>query len=121
MRETQAYSACANFVLQQGTSLGEGLVGGDAPLERWLGWLMPYVRVRLCRALDKVDTDEPGRMLCVHRAQVFVTATHIDIILALDELPIEIRLAGLDRNPGWVPAAGRLIAFHFEQKIVGTF
>ena len=26
----------------------------------------------------------------------------------------EIRMAGLDRDPGWVPAAGRVISFHFE-------
>jgi len=43
-----------------------------------------------------------------------VTATHVDIFFALDELPIEIRLAGLDRNPGWVPAAGRFIALHYD-------
>jgi hypothetical protein len=42
-----------------------------------------------------------------------VTATRLDIMLRLDELPIQIRLAGLDRDPGWVPAAGRTIAFHF--------
>jgi hypothetical protein len=37
---------------------------------------------------------------------------HINFALA--ELPIEIRIAGLDRDPGWVPAAGRFIAFHFH-------
>ena len=31
----------------------------------------------------------------------------------LRELPIEVRLSGLDRDPGWVPAAGRFVAFHF--------
>jgi hypothetical protein len=25
-----------------------------------------------------------------------------------------VRLAGLDRDPGWVPAAGRRVAFHYE-------
>ena len=34
--------------------------------------------------------------------------------LPLAELPIAIRLAGLDRDPGWIPAAGRSVAFHFE-------
>jgi hypothetical protein len=28
-------------------------------------------------------------------------------------LPLQIRFAGLDRDPGWVPAAGRFITFHF--------
>jgi len=34
--------------------------------------------------------------------------------LSLTELPLEIRLAGLDRDPGWIPAAGRFLAFHFS-------
>jgi hypothetical protein len=88
--------------------------GGTTALERWLGWLMPYVRARLRRALQVVDPDELAQIVCTHHARIFVSATHLDILLALDALPIEIRLAGLDRNPGWVPAAGRFIAFHFE-------
>jgi hypothetical protein len=32
----------------------------------------------------------------------------------LHHLPLSIRLAGLDRNPGWVPASGCDIRFHFE-------
>jgi hypothetical protein len=87
---------------------------GTAPLARWLGWLMPYVRARLHRALQVLDADELAQILCTHHARVFVTATHVDITMALDALPIGVRLAGLDRDPGWVPAAGRFIAFHFE-------
>jgi hypothetical protein len=45
---------------------------------------------------------------------VHVTATHVDVMLSLADLPIAIRFAGLDRNPGWIPAAGRYLAFHFE-------
>ena len=93
---------------------GAGSVEGAAPLERWLARLMPYVRARLQRALGVADTDELARVVCEQQARVCVTATHLDIFLALATLPIAIRLAGLDRNPGWVPAAGRYIAFHFE-------
>ena len=74
---------------------------------------MPYVRARLQRALGLADADELGAPLCAHQARVYVTATHLDVALALEALPIAIRLAGLDRDPGWVPAAGRYIAFHF--------
>ena len=83
-------------------------------IKRWLGWLMPYVQARLKRALALSDVDELPYVLCEHSARILVTATHLDIILSLDELPVEIRIAGLDRDPGWVPAAGRFIAFHFE-------
>jgi hypothetical protein len=86
----------------------------DDPLRRWLDWLMPYVRARLRRALGLHHADDPVPMLCQHPARVFVTPAHVDVLLNLDTLPIEIRLAGLDRNPGWLPAAGRTIMFHFE-------
>jgi hypothetical protein len=85
------------------------------PLRRWLDWLMPYIQIRLRRALGLGADDDPAPMLCQHHARVYVTPTHLDVLLNLDTLPIEIRLAGLDRSPGWLPAAGRMITFHFEQ------
>jgi hypothetical protein len=48
-----------------------------------------------------------------HAARVTLSDTRLDIFLFLDELPVEIRIARLDRDPGWIPAAGRWIAFHF--------
>ena len=87
-------------------------------VQRWLSWLMPYIYVRLQRALGLTDTDDLPHILCEHHAQVVVTATHLDVTISLSDLPIEIRLAGLDRNPLWVPAAGRFIAFHFESGMV---
>jgi len=83
-------------------------------IERWLRWLMPYVRVRLQRALGLANAGDVPRVLCKHAARIILTATHLDIVLSLAALPIEVRLSGLDRNPGWVPAAGRFVAFHFE-------
>jgi hypothetical protein len=86
----------------------------ETPLRRWLNWLMPYIRARLLRAFGMGDQDDPAVMLIPHTARVFITPAHIDVMLDLNTLPIEIRLAGLDRNPGWIPAAGRVITFHFE-------
>jgi hypothetical protein len=43
-----------------------------------------------------------------------VTATRLNVTFELARLPLAVRLAGLDRDPGWVPAAGRYVAFHFE-------
>jgi hypothetical protein len=53
-------------------------------------------------------------LVVMHSARVRLTGTHLDIFLTLEELPVEIRIARLDRDPGWVPAAGRYIAFHFQ-------
>jgi hypothetical protein len=85
-----------------------------SPLQLWLSRLMPYVRARLRKALALKVSDDPGSVFGRQPAKVLVTATHLDVYLALADLPIEIRVAGLDRNPGWVPAAGRFIAFYFE-------
>ena len=43
-----------------------------------------------------------------------VSAEHVDIYFSLGALPFEIRLAGLDRDPGWIPAAGKTVTFHYE-------
>ena len=84
-----------------------------APPSRWLDCLMPYIRARLQRALRLTKGSDLARTLCEYPANIVVTATHLDIFLSLNDLPIEIRLAGLDRDPAWIPAAGRFVSFHF--------
>ena len=66
-------------------------------------------RINAWIAAEKVEG-----LVVTHRARVLLMATHLDAFLLLAELPIEIRIARLDRDPGWVPAAGRYIAFHFQ-------
>ena len=66
---------------------------------------MPYVRVRLQHALGLLSANDVQHILCKQAARISLTETHLDIVLSLAELPIEVRLSGLDRNPGWVPAA----------------
>jgi hypothetical protein len=39
--------------------------------------------------------------------------THVDVVMPLHSVSVHARLAGLDRDPGWVPALGRVVAFHF--------
>jgi hypothetical protein len=90
-------------------------------LEGWLARLLPYLRARLGRALG-VGKAQTGvgrakalkRLVCGHGARVAVTSTRLDVTFELARLPLAVRLAGLDRDPGWVPAAGRHVAFHFE-------
>lgn len=156
-REMRDYSGVAGFEFCPQTSAVES--GGQSTPERWLGWLMPYIRARLACALggraderhnashvgaalrgrrrwrdqnplsalqsrlgSRDKHHQPGAAaegrpyisLLGHQARVVVTATHLDVYFSLQDHPIEIRLAGLDRNPGWVPAAGRYITFHYE-------
>lgn len=83
-------------------------------IRTWLSRLMPYVRARLRAALDVQTKDDLAPLLCRRFARVDATDTHVEVFFSLADLPLEIRLAGLDRDPGWVPAAGRFIAFHFD-------
>jgi hypothetical protein len=84
------------------------------PLARWTGRLAAYADARLRRALAAGPDDSLDTLLLRRRARVFVTATHVDVALRLADLPLEVRVAGLDRTPGWIPAAGRFVALHFE-------
>lgn len=86
---------------------------GEPEIGSWLDWLMPLLRERLVRALGLASPDEVAGVLLTYSARVHVTDTHVDVLLSLDELPLAIRRAGLDRDPGWLPAAGRFLAFHF--------
>ncbi|MDQ1560578.1 MAG: hypothetical protein QOD32_3638 [Pyrinomonadaceae bacterium] len=87
---------------------------GRTPLARWVECVHLYTRARLRLALGTNDARRAARLLCERHARVFVTATHVDVVMRLAELPFEVRVAGLDRDPGWIPAAGRVVAFHFE-------
>jgi hypothetical protein len=78
----------------------------------WLTDLLPHILARLHLALG-ID-DDLAPVLLHHHARVSITPTHLDIFFSLADHPIELRLSGLDRNPGWVPAAGRFIAFHYD-------
>jgi hypothetical protein len=104
--------AASHFSLERGAIPGR--IRFANPFERWVSRLSAYIRSCSCRALGiSLQDDVSGLMLC-SRARICVTAGHVDVTFALDKLPIEVRLAGLDRDPGWVPAAGRFVAFHFE-------
>jgi len=80
----------------------------------WLTELLPHIKARLILALGIESEDSLAEILLEHYAKVIITPTHLDVFFSLADHPIEIRLSGLDRNPGWVPAAGRFIAFHYD-------
>ena len=87
---------------------------GPTSRARWFERLAAYLGVRLRYALGQKSARAAVRLLCALPANVAASATHVDVQMSLRDLPVEIRLAGLDRDPGWVPAAGRFVAFHFE-------
>lgn len=82
-----------------------------ASLERWTNCMAAYVRARLVRALAR---DNAAEFLCRVPGTIEIGPMHVDVHYSLQSYPAEIRLAGLDRDPGWVPAAGRYVAYHFD-------
>lgn len=84
-----------------------------ATLSDWLDWLVPLLLARLAHALE-CPVNQVGALLCRQRAQLEVSEGRLDVHLKLDELQIEIRIAGLDRDPGWLPAVGCELRFHFQ-------
>jgi hypothetical protein len=117
--EMTPYAQCR---IQKGVSLVEGS-DTSIPIDRsryasglasWVYWFVEYVRARFCRALGLGSAADLPTCLFNHHASLRLTATHLGITFILTEHPVAIRLAGLDRDPGWVPAAGRFIAYSYE-------
>lgn len=78
--------------------------GADAPLF----WL------RRMRAWSAGELRMPLRRLLLRRGHVSVSMTHADVELPLASSDIRIRRAGLDLDPGWVAAYGRVVRFHYR-------
>jgi hypothetical protein len=78
---------------------------------RWLARALPAIRLRLVRALRQPEFE---RDLLLRTGRVYLTATSIDLILPLGAISLPVRMAGLDRDPGWMHDFGRVIKFHFE-------
>ena len=97
------------------------LTGRDRPgpprapwaMRRWVRRLTDRWRDELAAALD-CPSDNAGPLLLQLPAVIDATPTRVDAEFDLAALPIAIRLAGLDRDPGWIPATGRTIRFHFQ-------
>jgi hypothetical protein len=90
--------------------------GSNLPLLRFLRFVLPYLRWRLGVALAR-DKARPLRSFAnfIRRAgRLYVTSTHVDLVMDLRHVDTAVRLAGLDANPGWVPEFGRVITFHYR-------
>jgi hypothetical protein len=89
------------------------LLRGVAPgARRWLRSVTPVVRRRLAGELG-VDPADAAAELRVP-GLVHHSRTHVDVVMDLEAISIRVRLAGLDRDPGWVPRLGRVVAFVYR-------
>jgi len=85
----------------------------SGPWRDRMATLHPLLQADAARALQR-----PARgtlaWLVRRPGGVRLSATRLDVHFDLAAHPLAIRAAGLDRDPGWIPAAGRHVAFHFE-------
>jgi hypothetical protein len=95
--------------------LDEAVRPDAAPLDAaaYADHLAAYLRARMADTLA-VPPHRIARLVLRRRGTLRAAPGRLDVTIALVELPPAVRLAGLDRDPGWLPAAGRHIAFHFE-------
>ena len=83
-------------------------------LARWLALALPFVDLRLRLALGLSAEDSLATSLLWLPGQLYVTRTHVDLVASLEHIALPVRLAGLDRDPGWLPDFPRVVTFHFE-------
>jgi hypothetical protein len=83
---------------------------GESPGPEWLAWLSEKMLARWELALGSPKI-APYLM---QPAMIQIAASRLDVTFSLDQHPIELRLAGLDRDPGWLPAAGMAVYYHYE-------
>jgi hypothetical protein len=86
----------------------------DEPPAIWLAQVCRDVEARVTAALGLGDRCDLRTLLLNHHAKIETTAERLDAHFSLAKHPIELRRAGLDRDPGWVPAGGRGIYFHYD-------
>jgi hypothetical protein len=82
-----------------------------AGVRPWLAHVLPFLRHRLRSALG----DTPLGAVLRSPGRLFLTSSHVDLVLPLEAAGLPARRAGLDRNPGWLPRAGRVVLFHFDE------
>lgn len=92
------------------------LDGMSSALLDWLALIVPFIRFHLRSPLNlrSEGTSELGKFVFFYPGELHVTASHVDLIMTLETISLPIRIAGLDRNPGWLADFGRVILFHFD-------
>jgi hypothetical protein len=78
---------------------------------QWQQVTLPLVQAYLA---ERLDHPEAISTYLTEPATLYLTRTHVDVVFTLDQIRLDVRMAGLDQDPGWVPALARVIAFHYE-------
>ena len=88
---------------------GEPIAPAD--LDQWQARSLKAVQAYLT---DQLEHPKAIADYLLEPATLYLTRTHVDLVFTLDQICLDLRLAGLDRDPGWVPELARVITFHYE-------
>ena len=80
-------------------------------LDEWMNAFSGAVLARLQVNLPEVE--DVSAFLLRRTGRVYISRTHIDIDLPMEQADVRLRRAGLDFNPGWVPTLGYIVHFHY--------
>ena len=85
--------------------------GCSPRLRRWAAAVAPALVRRLRLALG-ARADVAAHLMVP--ARLHLTSSHVDVVVKVGQADLAVRAAGLDRDPGWLAAYGRVVYFHFE-------
>jgi len=108
------YQPTHNQPLAFGVVANDWIEGIHPDLCQWLMQVLPGIRDDLLITLGLNELDQLVETLLLGNGRLHITHTHVDLVLPLAAVSMPVRLAGLDFDPGWQPAFGRVIQFHFE-------
>jgi hypothetical protein len=96
---------------------------GAADDDPQLAWFEPAGQIQHAQALRRWTLRQRralrrhARMdlaeLLQRPAWVSASPTHLDVLFPLEAVDLRLRRLGLDRDPGWLPWFGRIVAFHY--------
>lgn len=75
---------------------------------------VPPARIRALRLACLTLTRRPLRRIVSRAGRIMITATHVTIVFDLASVRLDVRKAGLDLDPGWLPRLGRVVRFEYE-------
>ncbi|MFZ0544802.1 MAG: hypothetical protein WAM60_05165 [Candidatus Promineifilaceae bacterium] len=78
-----------------------------------LSWYVARIRPFLITLLEYL-TGETAETILHRPATIYLSHTHIDLCLSLEQISISLRRAGLDRSPGWLPGYGYIVTIFFD-------
>ena len=85
-------------------------------MQRWMCWAFPLLYHVLLRALGEVvaTPQDLKEVMLRKTGTLYCTATHVDLVMGMDQITLPVRQAGLDADPGWLADLMRVVSFHFE-------